>query len=269
MKKFKIIFIVLVLVIIIWYLNIKLISNTKINIVNNKVKNDIKIVQISDLHGMSFGINNSKIINKIEKINPDFIVVTGDMYTAKDINGMKIALNLFKELSNKYMVYSVNGEHDNNEKFEEQLKEIGIHILDYKKEEINVKETKINLYGITNVYYSNTFDLKNEFDLNKEEYNILLAHISNIDAFEKFGIDLAICGDTHGGQIRLPFIGAIYNRKIWFPELKNSLDDVYCTKGLYTINKMNLVVSSGLGSYPIKIRTFNLPEIVTITLSPK
>lgn len=97
----------------------------------------------------------------------------------------------------------------------------------------------------------------------------MLAHISNLESFEKFGIDLAICGDTHGGQVRIPFIGAIYNRGIWFPELKNNLDDVYCTKGLYIKNNMKLVVSSGLGCYPIKVRTFNLPEIVTIKLVPK
>lgn len=269
MKKLKIIFVVFTLVLIIWYLNIKLISNTKINIENEKIKNEIKIVQISDLHGMKFGINNSKIINKIEKINPDFIVVTGDMYTAKDTNGMNVALNLFEKLTTKYVVYSVNGEHDNEKEYKNKLEKLGVHVLDYKKEEIEIKETKINLYGITNVYYSNTFNLENEFILNKNEYNILFAHISNIDAFEKFGVDLAICGDTHGGQIRLPYIGAVYNREIWFPEKNNNGNDVYCTKGLYTRGYTNLIVSSGLGCYPIKIRAFNLPEIVTITLSNK
>lgn len=269
MKKVKNIFIAFVVIILAWYLNIKLISNTKIEIANKKINNEIKIVQISDLHGMKFGINNTKLKNKIKKINPDFIVVTGDMYTAKDTFGMENAVNLLKSLSEKYIVYFVNGEHDNDEEYKNRLKKCGIHVLDYKKEQITIKDTKINLYGITNVYYSNTFDLKNEFALNKEEYNILLAHISNLNSFEKFGIDLAICGDTHGGQVRLPFIGAIYNRGIWFPELQNTLSDVYCTKGLYIKNNMNLVISSGLGCYPIKIRTFNLPEIVTIKLVPK
>lgn len=123
MKKVKNIFIAFVVIILAWYLNIKLISNTKIEIANNKINNEIKIVQISDLHGMKFGINNTNIKNKIKKINPDFIVVTGDMYTAKDTFGMETAINLLKSLSEKYIVYFVNGEHDNDEKYKSRLKE--------------------------------------------------------------------------------------------------------------------------------------------------
>ena len=103
-------------------------------------------------------------------------------------------------------VYFVNREHDCDEKFIQNLKDNEVNVLDYKKEAIAIKNTKINLYGITNQYYSATFDLKNAFEINKEEYNILLAHISNFEEFEQFGIDLSLCGDTHGGQVRLPFL---------------------------------------------------------------
>ena len=148
------------------------------------------------------------------------------------------------------------------------LKQNGVNVLDYKKEEITINDTKINLYGITNQYYSPTFNLKNEFEINKEEYNILLAHISNFEKFEEFGIDLSLCGDTHGGEIRLPFIGAVINRGIWFPEIRKDIEniDVKCVKGLYKRNDSYLFVSSGLGSYPIGVRLFNRPEIAVIKL---
>ena len=38
-----------------------------------------KILQISDLHNKEFGSKQNKILAKIEKINPDIIVVTGDL----------------------------------------------------------------------------------------------------------------------------------------------------------------------------------------------
>ena len=165
-------------------------------------------------------------------------------------------------------VYFVNGEHDCDEKFIQNLKDNEVNVLDYKKETIAIKNTKINLYGITNQYYSATFDLKNAFEINKEEYNILLAHISNFEEFEQFGIDLSLCGDTHGGQVRLPFLGAIINRGIWFPEIvqKGLNVETNYIKGLYSINNSYLYVSSGLGNYPISIRLFNRPEIAVIKL---
>ena len=110
--------------------------------------------------------------------------------------------------------------------------------------------------------------MKNAFEINKEEYNILLAHISNFEEFEQFGIDLSLCGDTHGGQVRLPFLGAIINRGIWFPEIVQTGLNVETNyiKGLYSINNSYLYVSSGLGNYPISIRLFNRPEIAVIKL---
>lgn len=62
-----------------------------------------------------------------------------------------------------------------------------------------INNTPIHLYGITNVYYTPTFDLLNEFELDNNTYQY----------FTCSGIDLSLCGDTHGGQFRPPFIGAV------------------------------------------------------------
>ena len=70
----------------------------------------------------------------------------------------------------------------------------------------------MRLYGITNVYYTDTFDLTNAFTLDQSVYNILLAHITNFEDFADFGMDLSICGDTHGGQVRLPYLGGLINQ---------------------------------------------------------
>ncbi len=144
------------------------------------------------------------------------------------------------------------------------LKDNGVRVLDYEDEIITIKNTNLHIYGIDNVYYSPTFCLENEFSLDEKNYTILLAHIANLPKFEEFGIDLALSGDTHGGQIRIPFLGAVYTQDAWFPELQGKV-----MKGLYTKNNTNLFISSGLGNYPLPIRIFNNPEIAVIKLIPK
>ena len=47
--------------------------------------NNYKILQISDLHSVEFGKNNSKLLKEINKINPDIIMFTGDMFNFYDI----------------------------------------------------------------------------------------------------------------------------------------------------------------------------------------
>ena len=144
-KKFIILIIIICAGLIIWYFNTFTIKTNYEIIESEKIVDEITIIQISDLHGSSFGRNNKELIKKIEKEKPDIICVTGDMYTAKDEKGKQIALKLLKELAKSYKVYFVNGEHDCDEKFIQNLKDNEVNVLDYKKETIAIKNTKINL----------------------------------------------------------------------------------------------------------------------------
>ncbi len=248
-----------------WWFNTYTVKTTEVTIESHKIKDDIKIVQLTDLHGSQFGPNNQVIISKIDRINPDFIVVTGDMYSSGDNKGRKIAEDLIRKLDEKYDVYAVNGEHDNDNNYLEALRDMGVDVLDYESRDIVIGDTRLCIYGIDNVFYTDTFDLANEFSLEREKYNILLAHIENFNAFAKFGMDLSICGDTHGGQLRLPYVGALINRGIWFPELEDG--EGRYVKGLFEKEKTKLFVSSGLGNYPVPIRFMNRPEIAVINLT--
>ncbi|MBR3588176.1 MAG: metallophosphoesterase [Clostridia bacterium] len=249
-----------------WLFSTFTLKTTEVEIKSEKIKDEITVVQITDLHGSDFGMNNSFILNKIVKAEPDFVVITGDMYTRGSEEGKNTALKLMSKIGENYNTYFVNGEHDNEEDFIAELKKNNINVLDYKSEDITIGETDIRLYGITNVYYSPTFDLKNEFILDDSRYNILLAHISNKEAFASFGMDLCICGDTHGGQVRLPFIGGLYGTNGWLPEVIEK--DVFI-KGSYKYENTDFFISSGLGNYPIPLRFMNRPEIAVIKLVPE
>ncbi len=249
----------------IWYVGTFTLKTTEVTIESSKIKDDITIVQLTDLHGASFGQDNSRLIERVKNAKPDFIVITGDMYSSGDETGRQTAVDLMADLVKYSPVYFVNGEHDNSETYDEQLTAAGVDVLDYESRDITVGQTTVRLYGISNVYYSSTFDLSNEFTLNKDVFNILTAHIPNFEAFADFGIDLSICGDSHGGQVRLPFVGGFNNGGVWFPELKDGAEKY--VKGLYEMGDKKLFVSSGLGNFPVPIRFLNRPEVAVLHLT--
>lgn len=231
---------------------------------SDQIADPVTIVQLTDLHGAEFGQGNRYLIEAVKAADPDFVVATGDMYTAGDGEGEDTAVRLLGDLAKLYPVYSVNGEHDNDGTYEERLENAGVDVLDYENRDIQIGKTTLRLYGISNVYYSDTFDLTNEFVLDESYYNILLAHISNFEDFARFGMDLSLCGDSHGGVVRLPYMGGFNNRGVWFPEQKDG--DTFYTKGLYEKGDRKMFISGGLGNYPLPLRFMNRPEVAVIHL---
>ena len=203
-----------------WWFETFTLTITRVEITSSNIHNTIKIVQITDLHGASFGRDNQSLLKKIAQEEPDVVVSTGDMYTNGDEAGKETAVHLLSELAKSYPVYVVNGEHDNDEAYMEALRQNDVHVLQDQMETITIGETTLQLYGIDNVYYSPTFSLAKEFDPPKTNlFSILLAHIPNPALFESFGVDLAISGDTHGGQVRLPWIGPLYYEDSCVPKI--------------------------------------------------
>lgn len=263
-------FLILCLIIAaVYYIGTYTVKITEVTVTSDQVSDEVTIVQITDLHGAEFGNENKYLIKKIKDIDPDFILSTGDMYTSGDKEGKMTAVKLLGDLADFYTVYSVNGEHDNDVQYEEELTDAGVDVLDYETRDITVGDSIIRLYGITNVYYTDTFDLTNEFIIDESKFNLLAAHISNFQAFSDFGMDLSICGDSHGGQVRLPFLGGLINRGIWLPE-RSEGEEKY-VKGLYSAEGTHsqLFVSSGLGNYPVALRFLNRPEVAVIHIKGK
>ena len=73
-KKFWIILLVILVIASgIWFFSTFVPETTYTEIVDEKINNEITIVQISDLHGMSFGTGNSVLLDKIKAENPDIV----------------------------------------------------------------------------------------------------------------------------------------------------------------------------------------------------
>jgi predicted MPP superfamily phosphohydrolase len=69
-------------------------------------------------------------------------------------------------------------------------------------------------------------------------------------------VDLMLSGHSHGGQIRLPFLG---------PLILPPLGEKY-PEGHYRFNRMQLYVNRGIGTVGLPFRLNCPPEITVITL---
>lgn len=263
---------------------------TSYEIENTKIPtefNDFKIIQISDLHNKSFGKNNKRLIEKIDSQNPDIIVITGDLVEGDNKN-FYVALNLIDELTKKYKVYHIIGNHEqkslikkHGELYKTYFKELTkkpIIDLDNEKVKIEKNGKYINLYGliIPLEYYpyffknyknkdiglDECFISNNLGDINKNEYNILLAHTPFFfEDYEKYGVDLILAGHVHGGIIRIPGLGGLLSpNREFFPKYDF---------GKYDKNNTTMLLSKGLGGSKVLVRLACKPEIVSITLKSK
>ena len=260
----------------------------KYTISNEKIPKEFDnytIVQISDLHNKSFGKDNFKLINEIDKINPEVIFITGDMVDGENEN-FHVALDLLKILTKKYKVYYITGNHEqkalikkykeNYKEYFKELRNIDATYLDNEKIQIKKGKSYINLYGLTIPfkYYKYLFDEDKNTDLeenfmekslqkiNRNEYNILLSHTPfYFEDYEKWGADLILAGHVHGGIIRLPFVGGLLSpNRHFFPKYD---------LGRYDKNKSTMIVTKGLGGSKVLVRINCKPEIVKITLKSK
>ncbi|MFQ7522832.1 MAG: metallophosphoesterase [Terrisporobacter sp.] len=275
MKRKKIILSILVLIILYIFIDINISQNflliRRYEVQSDKIENDIKIVQLTDLHCKTFGENNKNLIKKIKEQNPDIITITGDMINSDTSNFDELIL-LIKKLKNICQVYFSLGNHeDTNENINDIIKNIessGAVVLESNYKDIIVNRNNIRIGGIYEYLISNmdkeklSYSFAKKFN-NTNNFKILLSHVPDSyvlwDGFKVINPDLVIAGHYHGGLIRIPFVGGLFApEQGYFPKFD-------C--GKYNINGHDVIISSGLGTNSIIPRINNRPEISVITLT--
>lgn len=270
------------------------------NVSSLKVDNRIRVVQISDLHNCSYGKDNEDISERVEKLNPDIIICTGDIIEPLK-PGTESIEQLGKELSKIAPLYYIYG---NNEvesvydiplnqteldkKFgftdetrdetkllelpdtlQTKLENAGFNVLKNEKDTITVGTNKVDIYGVLTSNPSSfwTYTAKSFANYIYEDTdNLKITAIHEPIIFEEFNPefwgDLMVCGHTHGGEVRVPVLGPLYTREGGiFPARKGHF--VY---GRYDVAGRPLIVSSGLDNSSI-LRINNEPELVIIDIN--
>lgn len=263
----------LVLIAGLWWFNNYTLKTTVETISSDKIVSKVRLAVISDQHATKLGISNKTIFRTIDNAKPDIVFMLGDMYTSgSEWELMQKPVELAKDMvSAGYPVYCVTGEHDYDDRYVAELKKAGARVLSYEEEYLDINGNSLRVIGIDNVYYSPTFDLRNEYALDDESFNILLAHIPNYEKFADFRADLTLCADTHGEMAQLPFgLGPIYcsEKAVWLPKLLHKELEIY-DKGFFDYDGGKMFITSGVGVYPAPVRLNNRPEAAVIDLIPK
>jgi len=216
-----------------------------------------KIVQISDLHlGSIYGPEFlKKQIIKINVLNPDLIVITGDLF---DGNSSRLP-EFGQELSNlkaKEGVIFVSGNHDiylGLDKIEPLLRKANIKFL--REEMINLNGLEIIGFDFTKFSGDDTTRAIKNLSSNTNLTRLLLNHTpTDIPLAKSLKVNLQLSGHSHRGQI---FPMSLLTRMLYGKY----------QYGLHTEDSFNIYTSSGLGSWGPPVRTFNPAEIVSIIIN--
>lgn len=248
---------------------------------SDKLTKPCKMVLLSDLHNKSFGRENRRLLDAIDRISPDAVLVAGDMLTAIKGAGYGQALSLMEKLAARYKIYYGMGNHEYRlglypdnypgmyEGYLSGLKRAGIEPL--INESVYLPQWNISVCGaqIDRSYYRHfrrkpmeaSYLPKILGEPAGEKFQLLIAHNPvYFDAYEAWGADLVVSGHVHGGIMRLPVFGGVLSPALTlFPKYDG---------GIFHEKKSTMILSRGLSSHTPPIRIFNPGELIVIELKP-
>lgn len=228
----------------------------------------LRIVQLSDLHGMSFGEKNSRLVRRVEGLEPDLILLTGDFIDSED--DIEVTKTLCAQLTELAPVYFASGNHDwgcgSIWELAEALEETGVRYLHNEYEELSLGEESIIIAGVEDPNSLAEMTRPDELAASirlehPEKFVMLLGHRNYWpETYPELPVDIIFSGHGHGGVVRLPFVGGVLGTDHnLFPEYD---------AGIFESGNYRMVVSRGLGgngSLAVP-RFLNNPEIVCAEL---
>lgn len=223
-----------------------------------------KIAHVSDIH---FGKTTSlkdleKLVEKINLTKPNILFFTGDLID-KDTTLTEEMKEDIEEILGRLDVnilkYSIKGEDDLKiANYDFIMENVGFISLDntYKVLYVNQSEY-LFLAGLSSTKEENiekNFEPIKEFMDSLEEqplYSILLLHETDfIKEIDASSFELILAGHSHGGQVKLPFIGGI-----GYPKYAKEYH-----ADMQKIKDSDFFISSGIGTTRYGFRLFNNPS---------
>ena len=240
---------------------------------SRKVYSNIRIAVVSDIHGREYETRNEELLSDLRALKPDLILFPGDM-VIRDQDDYQPMLDLVSKAAAIAPCYGVLGNHEseriyfrNDKNLPEKFEKAGLVLLRNAQEEIHIGRNTVQLFGVEGTAYGfeqyGGREFMDKADRDSGAYLIVMAHIPILfdTQLSAYDFDLGIAGHTHGGIVKLPFIGGLYTNEEGF--LPNYVS------GKYTLNKkQSLIISAGLGDssfFPPRIN--NAPELVVIDIS--
>jgi predicted MPP superfamily phosphohydrolase len=231
----------------------------------------LRLLHLSDLHVERLTPREAKLLALIDQAQPDLIVITGDFLNLSYVNDPTARAEVRKVLTKikaPYGVYATLGSPpvDPRQTTPSLFEGTAIRLL---RDEVAVLQLAdgrtLSLIGMDCDH-----DLEGDARVFEElikltppdSVQVLLYHSPELmPVVQHYPVDLYLCGHTHGGQVRIPFYGALLT--------SSALGKRY-EMGRYVEQDTTLYISRGIGleglSAP-RLRLLCPPEIILFTLS--
>ncbi len=218
----------------------------------------LRIVQISDLHMAPCFHRDyfERVIDACQGWEADLIFLTGDVVEHDDAIGW--VEPLLARLNARLGKFAILGNHDEGHHPQliiGELEKAGFEALEGRWTTVDVDGTTLAIGGTSAPWGP-------DVDPNAcppAEFRILLSH--SPDRFyraARWGIDLMFCGHNHGGQIRLPLVGAVF-----MPSIYSRRFD----RGFFRRERTLMYVNEGVGGmHPVRYGCS--PEVARFVLRP-
>jgi hypothetical protein len=231
----------------------------------------LRVVQLSDFHYDPYFsvVPIRKAISVVNGLRPDLVVLTGDFVTAQtfgrdhDQSSADVidpCASLLAQLQSPLGSLAVLGNHDvisDHERIVRALETRGIPVLRNRSTAFARAGARLWFAGTDDVLEGHANLPLTLQGIPPEEPVILLAHEPDFAVHAaRFPVDLQLSGHSHGGQIRIPLLGAqvlppLARRYPW---------------GLHRIGGLTLYTNVGIGTIALPVRFLCPPEITLITL---
>ncbi|BAS26657.1 phosphoesterase [Limnochorda pilosa] len=233
----------------------------------------LRILHLSDLHLRGLGGRERRVLRSAARLAPDLICLTGDL--AEGARGHEALRAWAAQIASVAPTFAVLGDHDfllqpaDRARLEAALRRAGVHLLRNRSSWVSGPGWRVWVVGVDDAR-KGVADLaramrgdaaraaQNGVPHQGSEVRLLLSHWPGTapEAAEK-GFHLVLAGDTHGGQVNLPWLGPVW---AWMKERSPYLDGVYHLGGTW------LHVSRGLGWSHLPVRFRCRPQVALLEL---
>jgi predicted MPP superfamily phosphohydrolase len=208
-----------------------------------------RFVHFSDLHYKGDAAFAGHIIRTINELKPEFVCFTGDLI--EDVSFESAALEFIRQIERPVYGCPGNWDYDSDANFgeyEKAFRATGGEWLEDRSVVLWEHDLELIGMGIRGVHVLGE---------QRASRRLLLIHYPiQADRLDGRRYDLILAGHSHGGQVRIPFIGA--------PVLPYGVD--HYDLGWFESLGGPLYVNAGIGTYMLPVRFNCRPEITVIRL---
>ncbi len=246
------------------------------------VKHPLKVVVLSDLHVGPYkgAAYMQRVVERVNALVPDIVLLAGDYLLGDTADETTVNdLAPLKSLHPAFGTYAVLGNHDHaiyrtpfglhhptadpGETVADALTSFGIVVLQNENTVIDFGTNQLAIAGIEDRWFPTSDVGQSMVGIPAGTPTILLTHNPDVILDPRSGsAGLIVAGHTHGGQIRLPWLGPV-------PRLPTRLGRVFDQGIFHLTKKTTLAISRGIGESGPRVRLFAPPEILLLQIQPE